>query len=150
MGGFTLNRVAIIATAILLTLGCGQAPQKAEPSTPEPDMPPSFLDEAPPPPTSATEILGGGTLVLPDGSFVNDALIVITNGKLIAWGKRGEVDVPNDSIGYDLRGKWIQTDELAVGAAADLRFSERTRGMNEVSQEIVGGYREGSLDLASD
>ena len=47
-------------------------------------------------------------MLLPDGSEVVDSLVVITDGDLIAWGTRGDVDVPNDSIGFDLRGKWIE------------------------------------------
>lgn len=146
-----MNRqtLTLVCLALLASLA-GCAEEQKVTATQEKDLPPSFLDEAPPLPTSATEILGGGTLVMPDGSFVEDSLIVITDGKLVAWGPRGEVEVPNDSIGHDLRGKWIQAAALEVGALADLRFSERTRGMNEVNQTLNGYYKEGTLDLPSD
>ena len=140
-------RNSFIILSLILATACSEPQQTAEPVEPVKEMPPSFLDEAPPPPTSNTEILGGGTLVTPDGAFIEDSLIVITDGKLVAWGKRGDVDVPNDSIGHDLRGKWIQAQNLEVGALADLRFSERTRGMTEVSSEILGGYQDGTIDL---
>ena len=68
-------------------------------------MPPGFLDEPPPKPKSNTLVLSGGDLVL--DTVIADAVVVIQNGKLLAWGKRGEVDMPNDSIGADMRGKWI-------------------------------------------
>ena len=76
-------------------------------------LPPGFLDDAPAPPTSENHVFSGGTLVLDEE--INDAVVVIAKGKLVSWGKRGEVDVPNDSIGYDMRGKW-----LVPGATEDL------------------------------
>ena len=140
---------AVLAFSFLFA--CAETQEVSEPKAETSgEMPPSFLDEAPPLPTSATEILGGGTLVTADGALIEDSLIVITDGKLVAWGKRGDVDVPNESIGHDLRGKWIQAENLEVGALADLRFSERTKGMTEVNSEILGGYKNGTLDLPSD
>ena len=143
-----LIRQTILWVTILgLAIGCSERPAEDTPAPSEPDMP-GFLDEPPPPPTPATEILGGGTLVLADGSFIEDSLIVITNGKLVAWGKRGEVEVPNDSIGIDVRGKWIQAARLEAGANADLQFSERTLGMDELNPEINGTYADGVLTLS--
>lgn len=80
----------------LLAVACGEQ-DKA--------MPAGFLDEPPPPPTSNTVVLSGGTLVLEQVTL--DTAIVLQDGKLIVWGMRGEVDMPNDSVGKDVRGKWI-------------------------------------------
>ena len=144
----TVILITVSITVLSLLSACAQEPEEVP--EPETTLPPSFLDEPPPPPTSATEILGGGTLVLTDGTLIEDSLIVITDGKIVTWGRRGEVDVPNDSVGHDLRGKWIQTDKLEVGALADLQFSERTSDMTEVNSQIIGGYQNGRLDLPSD
>ena len=152
MGELALKTGIALLASVMICLGCGEAgtDQPSTTASEEQSLPPGFLDEAPPPPTSATEILGGGTLVLPDGSFVEDSLLIITDGKLVAWGKRGDVDVPNDSVGFDLRGKWIQAAELSAGTAADLKFSERTLGSSEVGTQVIGGYRDGVLTLPED
>lgn len=134
--------LALILASILALAACTDEPDKAVS-----EMPPGFLDEAPPPPVSATEILSGGTLVLPDGTQINDSIIIITNGNLVAWGRRGSVDVPNDSVGHDLRGKWVVPTGLTTGAPAELRFSELPRGATEVSHDYIGGYEAGLLDL---
>ena len=84
---------------------------------------------------------------MPDGERISDSIIVITNGQIVAWGARGETDLPNDSIGFDLRGKWIVTDNIEIGAPASFRFSEHERGDTQVSQEFLGGYANGVLDL---
>ncbi len=95
-------------------------------------LPPGFTDTPPPPPTSDTLVLSGGTLVLAEP--INDSVIVIQNNKILAWGQRGQVELPNDSIGMDMRGKWIipgvpadvttsivdSTADLQQGAAASL------------------------------
>jgi imidazolonepropionase-like amidohydrolase len=100
--------------------------------TAEKSMPAGFLDEAPPPPVSDTVVLSGGNLIL--AKVTPDTAIVLHAGKLIAWGKRGEVNMPNDSVGRDLRGKWLTpgtlTDleastlpnlgELKIGAVANM------------------------------
>lgn len=111
-------------------------------------LPPGFLDDPPPPPTSDTAILSGGTLLLPDGSELRDSLVIITRGDLVAWGKRGEVDVPHDSIGVDLSGKWLQPQTLDVGVAAEIRFADRdprTPDLNESA--YIGGFSAGTLTL---
>ena len=93
------------------------APQaESDVSVEEADMPPGFLDDPPPGPTSATTVLSGGTLIT--DAETGDAVVVVQNGLLLASGTRGEVDVPNDSVGLDMRGKWI-----VPGAEADLQTS---------------------------
>lgn len=69
-------------------------------------MPPGFTDAPPPSPTSNTMVLSGGTLLVDPP--VADAVLVITDGKVQAWGQRGQIEMPNDSIGHDMRGKWLQ------------------------------------------
>lgn len=72
--------------------------------------PPSFLDPAPAAPRSATIILSGGTLVEAANSQdqdLFDAVVVISDGKVVASGKRGSVPVPADSVGIDTSGKYI-------------------------------------------
>jgi hypothetical protein len=95
-------------------------------------LPPGFTDTPPPPPTSDTLVLSGGTLVLAEP--IDDSVVVIQNNTILAWGQRGQVDLPNDSIGMDMRGKWIipgvpadvttssldSTASLQQGAAASL------------------------------
>ncbi len=97
--------LATLLTTALLT-GCAEPPPPAaEPAPSNQEMPPGFLDEPPAPPTSSTQVLSGGTLVT-DG-IIEDSVVVLNDGKLVSWGKRGEVEMPNDSVGFDLRGKWI-------------------------------------------
>lgn len=79
-------------------------------------LPPGFTDAPPPQPTSDTLVLSGGTLIL--AQPINDSVVVIQNNKILAWGQRGEVELPNDSIGMDMRGKWI-----IAGVAADVEAS---------------------------
>ena len=99
-------RHALLSTLAVFSLAAAQAP-----------LPPGFLDEAPPLPTSDTVILSGGTLVLTPA--IADAVVVITDGVVQAWGKRGEVDVPSDSVGRDMRGKWlVPKGSLAAGKTA--------------------------------
>lgn len=105
---------------VMLLFACGEAPAPNPPGeatqaapAETAAMPPGFLDEPPPRPKSNTLVLSGGDLVL--DTVTADAVVVIQNGKLLAWGKRGEVEMPNDSIGTDMRGKWI-----TPGVAADI------------------------------
>ena len=109
----------LVITTILASACADPSTNKANPDkSAEPEMPAGFLDDAPPPPVSDTIVLSGGNMVL-DG-VTTDTAIVLQNGKLIAWGKRGEVDMPNDSIGKDLRGKWITPGTLTDLEAATL------------------------------
>ena len=98
--------VFLVLSCSTVLLGCGQ-PQATPDQTQAPatELPPGFTDEPPAGPTSSTTVLSGGILYSED--TFEDAAIVITAGKLVSWGTRGEVDMPNDSIGVDMRGKWI-------------------------------------------
>ena len=102
--------------AILSLSACQEAPApKAERSA---EMPPGFVDEPPPPPTSDTIILSGGTLLTEPP--ITDSVVVITDGLVMGWGQRGSQDVPNDSIGKDMRGKWLKPlGQMASGHAAN-------------------------------
>ena len=73
--------------------------------------------------------------------------MVITKGNLIAWGKRGDVDVPNDSIGFDLRGKWIEPLEWSESRPAALKFAEQDPRSEDFSHAYIGGYEDGTLTL---
>ncbi|MEM9622053.1 MAG: hypothetical protein AAF993_10420 [Pseudomonadota bacterium] len=125
------NHATVLPTAltiVLLLSACGESTPSADANTPVSDtaaaaLPPGFTDAPPPPPTSSTQILSGGTLLAEPP--VADAVVVITNGQLVAWGKRGEVEVPNDSIGFDVRGMWLQAGpavSLKTGQAANLEI----------------------------
>ena len=105
-----MRRNSCLVIIVLLASAC------SDPSAQPKSMPAGFLDEAPPLPVSDTVVLSGGNLVLE--KVTTDTAIVLHNGILIAWGKRGEVTMPNDSIGLDLRGKW-----LTPGTLADLEAS---------------------------
>jgi len=81
-------------------------------------MPPGFLDEPPPAPTSNTLVLSGGTLIAEEQ--IDDSVVVVSQGELTAWGQRGAVSMPNDSIGKDMRNKWIVPGSQADLAAGEL------------------------------
>lgn len=99
--------------------------------------PPGFTDPPPPAPTSATQILSGGTLMT--SPEITDAVIVIRHGQVIAWGKRGEVEVPNDSIGVDLRGMWLQPNaQLALNQPADFQVFAQAPADNPAARSV--GY----------
>ncbi|NKB98105.1 MAG: hypothetical protein GKR90_06375 [Pseudomonadales bacterium] len=141
-----------MAVVALTLFACSESEEitpasEAPDALPEKPMPPGFLDEPPPPPTSATAILSGGTLLLPDGGEIPDSLVVITNGDLVAWGTRGAVDVPNDSIGFDLRGKWIEPIALDPQAQAALRIADQDPRVDSFNGTYVGGYEDGTLTL---
>ena len=42
--------------------------------------------------------------------LINDYIVVIHKNQLINWGKRGSVEVPNDSVGVDMRWYWIKSE----------------------------------------
>ncbi|MGI9327091.1 MAG: hypothetical protein ACR2PZ_17870 [Pseudomonadales bacterium] len=125
--------------ALLLCLaGCQKAsetPATASSTAPSVDRaPPSFLDPAPAAPRSTTIILSGGTLLEAEVSQAQDlfdAVVVITNGKLVATGKRGSVPVPADSVGIDTSGKYIvaePTTDSSVTAKANLTIYHQRPG----------------------
>ena len=137
----------LTSTLLLAACGQGQTPtSSAESAATQQTLPPGFLDAAPPPPTSDTVVLSGGTLLL--DSPLTDSVIVLQGGQVIAYGRRGDVDLPNDSIGRDMRGKWIlpgtdptkrpsvltpdQPSDLSIfdedPRSADARVTGRVRG----------------------
>ncbi len=72
---------------------------------------------------SATQIYSGGWVVQGDGTEPQfDHIVVVTDGQIMAVGKRGTIDVPADSIGIDVSGKWLLPGPLAALQAA---FAER-------------------------
>lgn len=125
-------RRSLIAVLICLAVACDDAPQPTQAvsdaagaTAPSNNVPPSFLDPPPPPPTSTTHVLSGATVL--SEPQVEDGVVVISQGRLVAWGKRGEVEMPNDSIGHDVRGKWIVagiwSQSSAPAAATDATFN---------------------------
>ena len=105
--------------SLMLTLTACDAPHREAES---PALP-GFTDAPPPPPRSDTVILSGGVLVAEQD--LPDSVIVIANGKLLRWGARGSVAVPNDSVGRDLRGFWLQARALEPHAPADILIYDR-------------------------
>ena len=137
----------------LAAVACGQTPPEVEAGADaEPvGLPPGFLDEPPPGPTSATTVLSGGTLIIDD--VISDAVVVVQNGVLLAWGARGEVDMPNDSVGLDMRGKWIvpgaQDALQANGNLPDLTLWQAGKPANLLILTSDPGQNDpGSNDLA--
>ncbi len=147
-------------TLIYILSACAD-PQSLESSAPAPrDLPPGFLDEPPPPPTSTTQVLSGGTLVI--DTVIEDSVVVLSNGRLVAWGKRGAVDMPNDSVGFDLRGRWItpgrweqaasgslvHEPQLQVGEVANLLIFKRPPPYSKPDEGDLGGrVVDGTLEL---
>lgn len=134
----------ITLLAAVIGAGCSaEEPTDVQRPVDSGSMPPGFLDSAPPGPESNTKVLSGGTLMTEPP--VQDAVVVITDGAVISWGSRGSVDMPNDSIGLDMRGKWIRpVTPLASGAVADLRIYdvEPAEGI-----EPVGRIQSTEIDL---
>ena len=133
-----------ISALVFLTVACAEPPPAANGSNAQSSaaqenpvdkpMPAGFLDAPPAPPTSNTVVLSGGNLVLDDVS--TDTAIVISNGRLITWGRRGDVDMPNDSIGHDMRGKWLTPGSIADLEAGSLPNLEALRP-NELANMLV-------------
>ncbi len=139
------TRTVLLGVCATLLVACGDNQQTTAPDSPSGELPPGFMDEPPPPPVSDTLVLSGGTLVME--KEIPDSVVFIKDGKLLAFGKRGEVDMPNDSIGYDLRGSFIKaTSELKVDEIAQLAFYSESPD-NNTSAAQVGGYQLGELSL---
>ena len=126
------DRWSLIVALICLAVACGDAPQPTQATSDAAgasalsnNAPPGFLDPPPPPPTSTTHVLSGATVL--SQPPVEDGVVVISQGTLVAWGKRGEVEMPNDSIGHDVRGKWIVagtwSQSSPTAAATDATFN---------------------------
>ncbi len=135
---------------IVLVSGCSQSKNETA------NMPPSFLDPAPSRPSSETAIWAGVNLLTDPP--INDYLLVIEKGRVVGWGQRGSVDVPNDSMGVDMRAYWIspkagaQSQQSSAGKIQltdflVLRGSElgKTPSLDEAT--IVGEVTNSTLDF---
>jgi len=154
-------RVLSVGLAVWLLISCSDTPPTIPADPPlQREMPPGFLDEPPPPPTSSTQVLSGGTLVT--DSIIEDSVVVLNNGNLVAWGKRGEVDMPNDSVGFDLRGQWIiagtwqqavagtlsAAPPLRPGEPANLLILRRPPPFTDLQDNHLGGrFINGELEF---
>lgn len=106
---------------LTMLLGCGESDPSSTPNA-QPEQAASDAQttypEPPPPLTSSTQILSGGWLLSGDGSDPQfDSIIIVRDGAIVGFGKRGSLDVPADSIGIDASGKWIlpgNTEQLAA------------------------------------
>ena len=87
---------------VLLTVSC------SEPNNKSANAPPSFLDPAPSLPTSPTTIWAGINLMTEPPT--TDYVLVIRKNQVMKWGKRGSIDVPNDSVGVDMRRYWVKNE----------------------------------------
>ena len=112
---------------IVLVSGCSQSKNETA------NMPPSFLDPAPSRPTSETAIWAGVNLLTDPP--INDYLLVIEKGRVVGWGQRGTVDVPNDSMGVDMRAYWISPK-------AGAQFQKSSAGKIQLTDFLVLRGRE--------
>ena len=108
----------------LIVLGSGCSQSKNETA----NMPPSFLDPTPSRPTSDTAIWAGVNLLTDPP--INDYLLVIDQGRVVGWGQRGTVDVPNDSMGVDMRAYWISPK-------AGAKFQQSSAGKIKLTDFLV-------------
>ncbi len=110
-------RYLLLMIGVMLLTACGSSDPTTEAAETELPveaaevLPPGYTDAPPPGPTSDTTILSGGTFLLAEN--IADSVVVISNNTLVAWGPRGMVELPNDSIGMDMRGKWIVAGDPA-------------------------------------
>ena len=70
-------------------------------------LPARASDNVPGSPTTRPVALVGATVYLVSGDPIEDAALVVKDGKIAAVGKRGEVDVPADAESIDCAGKRI-------------------------------------------
>ena len=113
----------------LIVLGSSCSASKNETG----NMPPSFLDPAPTRPTSDTSIWAGVNLLTDPP--IKDYLLVIDKGRVVGWGQRGTVDVPNDSMGVDMRAYWISPK-------AGAQFQHSSAGKIQLTDFLVLRGRE--------
>ena len=155
--------LSLIVTISLLN-GCSEAGKNqasndvsSNPSTSALDnLPPGFTDDAPPPPTSSTQVLSGGTFENSGDVVLADAVIVLTEGNFIAAGARGNTDMPNDSIGHDMRGKFIVpghvtdgqivfAESLTEGDVASLLILDQSVAHKDA--KVLGYFKDGELTM---
>ena len=147
-----MKLLLLLCTVNLIVLGSGCSQSKNETA----NMPPSFLDPAPSRPPSDTAIWAGVNLLTDPP--INDYLLVIEKGRVVGWGQRGTVDVPNDSMGVDMRAYWISpkagaqfqqssTGKIQLTDFLVLRGSElgKTPSLDEAT--IVGEVTNSTLDF---
>ena len=87
---------------VLLTVSCSETNNESA------NAPPSFLDPAPSLPTSQTTIWAGINLMTEPPT--TDYVLVIYKNQVMKWGKRGSIEVPNDSVGVDMRRYWVKNE----------------------------------------
>ncbi len=157
-------RSLILLTVAMLTVACGNDPAPAAQEPPaEREMPPGFLDEPPPGPVSATTVFSGAVLLAEETQ--SDAVVVVQNGRLLGAGMRGAVEMPNDSVGLDMRNRWIvpgrqadlETGNLPnlehwrVGAPANLLILDADpRDGQATGDNLVGVVIDGEIRLFTD
>ena len=147
-----MKLILLLFAANLIVFGSGCSQRKNETA----NMPPSFLDPAPSRPTSDTAIWAGVNLLTDPPT--NDYLLVIEKGRVVGWGQRGSVDVPNDSMGVDMRAYWISpktgaqfqhssSGKIQLTDFLVLRGSElgKTPSLDEAT--IVGEVTNSTLDF---
>ena len=147
-----MKLLLLLCTANLIILGSGCSQSKNETA----NMPPSFLDPAPSRPTSDTAIWAGVNLLTDPP--INDYLLVIEKGRVLGWGQRGTVDVPNDSMGVDMRAYWISPKagaQFQYSSAGKIQLTDflvlrgsklgKTPSLDEAT--IVGEVTNSTLDF---
>ncbi|MEM1436045.1 MAG: hypothetical protein AAGG11_18465 [Pseudomonadota bacterium] len=149
----------ICVAALVGIAGCGRpgADQASGTgSAAAPDGPPGFLDPAPPMPDSDTLILSGGTLLgaavaeeHPEGLF--DAVVVVRDGTLIGFGRRGAIDVPADSVGIDTSGQFIEpVGTFTTGAAVTLNVYGQRPQADAEQPALTGRFADGRWQPVDD
>ena len=147
-----MKLILLLFAANLIVLGSGCSQRKNETA----NMPPSFLDPAPSRPTSDTAIWAGVNLLTDPP--INDYLLVIDKGRVVGWGQRGTVDVPNDSMGVDMRAYWISPKagaQFQQSSAGKIKLTDflilrgkelgKTPSLDEAT--IVGEVTNSTLDF---
>ncbi len=95
-----MNRWMITMILAVATLcACGSEPQATDPAT-------GAANAATPEGTSPLAIVGA-TLVNPDAAPVADAVVVMRDGRIVAAGPRGAVEIPAGVERIDATGKWL-------------------------------------------
>ena len=57
--------------------------------------------------TEPDRAIVGATLVNPDAEPVADAVVLVRDGRIVAAGPRGSVEIPAGTVQVDARGKWL-------------------------------------------
>lgn len=92
---------------------------------------------------------------------IADSVVVITGGELMAWGQRGAVSMPNDSVGKDMRGKWLvpgtaadlaagdmpKMDSFQPGQAVQLLIFDRAPTSDWSDRGLVGSFIDATLQM---